>query len=45
LEVLQEKDFRDPTKKNLKSNLIKALNAELKNPGVLDVLVTDIILQ
>jgi|GEM_PF-1106934 flagellar basal body-associated protein FliL len=45
LEILQESDFRDPEKKKLKNDLLQAINAELKNPGVLGVLITDIILQ
>lgn len=45
LELLDEGDFRDPEKKKLKETLVKALNAELKNPGVLGVLILDIIMQ
>lgn len=45
LELLGEKDFRDPAKKKLKADLVKAINAELKNPGVLAVLITDIVMQ
>ena len=45
LELLDEKDFRDPLKKKLKADLIKMINAELKNPGVLNVFITDIIMQ
>lgn len=45
LELLDEKDFRDPAKKRLKTSLVEAINADLKNPGVLDVVITDIIMQ
>ncbi|MGA1195030.1 MAG: flagellar basal body-associated FliL family protein [Candidatus Latescibacterota bacterium] len=45
LELLDERDFRDPQKKKLKEDLIKMINAELKNPGVLNVFITDIIMQ
>lgn len=45
LELLDEAAFRDPTKRKIKADLVPAINAELKNPGVLEVLVTDIIMQ
>jgi flagellar basal body-associated protein FliL len=45
LELLDEKDFRDPHKKKLKADLIKMMNAELKNPGILNVFITDLIMQ
>ena len=45
LELLDEKDFRDPAKKRLKEGLVQSINADLKNPGVLDVVITDIIMQ
>jgi flagellar basal body-associated protein FliL len=45
LELLKEPDFRDPTKTRLKADLVQVINAELKNPGVVNVFVTDIITQ
>jgi flagellar basal body-associated protein FliL len=45
LERLAEADFRDPQKKKLKSDLIKALNDGLQNPGVTNVFITQLIMQ
>ena len=45
LERFSEVDFRDPKKAKLKSDVIQSLNNELKNPGVTQVFITEIIMQ
>ncbi len=45
LERLIEADFRDPKKEKLKSDLIQQINAALKNPGVVNVYITHLIMQ
>ena len=45
LERLTEADFRDPQKAKLKSDVMKSLNDMLKNPGVTQVYITQLIMQ
>ena len=45
LERLTEADFRDPQKVKLKADVMKALNDMLKNPGVTNVYITQLIMQ
>lgn len=45
LERLTEADFRDPKKTKLKADLIQQINTNLKNPGVVNVYITHIIMQ
>lgn len=45
LERLTEADLRDAKKQTLKTDLIQQINAVLKNPGVVAVYITDMIMQ
>ena len=45
LERLTEANFRNPKKIKLKSDVIQSLNSELKNPGVTQVFITEIVIQ
>ena len=45
LERLTEADLRDAKKQRLKSDLVQQINGVLKNPGVVAVYITDLIMQ